>query len=240
MTSLPGMRPQDQPKFSTIARNSGACGYWILVRATNENSLQYIGRAGYVPKPKECKPKTADFTQHAGLVVCPILLPQAFNSVKLIKATKIWNQWANRDANAPKNVDSLGTLPAGFSVDAKLHSERYGCLRFGGNLIHGDYDLFDVVDPLNPTRWIALATSNGKLAEDMISELQIKVKGPLNALLGVDMIQHGVQAAFGTFEDERVLAFGPKGETLTFTSAAALEAFYKETFSERRTLNLGG
>lgn len=222
MRTLAGMRTEDQEKFSQTAVDFG---WWILVRATNPASLPYIGRSGYCPKPPTCKAKTAEAGAFAGLVVNPEVVRDAFpDAKKLSKARKIWTQFYVG-----------GKTPPGYSIDAA--GAHAGCVRFEQQLIHGDYDLFDVVNPRLPTHWIALATSNSTAAEDMISWHQMQVKPILNSRLGISMIQHGVQAAFGTFEDEWVLLFGPHGERECL-SKSDLEEFYRTHFSGRVTLDL--
>ena len=66
------MRPTDKRVFLDAARQ---LQLWILVRRTNPASLRYIGLPGYLPKPIDCKAKTADLNQGryrvAGLVVDP-------------------------------------------------------------------------------------------------------------------------------------------------------------------------
>ncbi len=56
MTCL-GMRGKDVQVFCMIAQKYNV---YILVRQTNEASLNYIGKPGYYPKPAAIKAKTAD------------------------------------------------------------------------------------------------------------------------------------------------------------------------------------
>lgn len=99
-----GMRGKDLQKFMQVARDFNVI---ILVRHTNPDSLKYIGKAGYYPKPALCKAKTADknppplttFVQGrkqtfqpeiAGLVVHPGFHPNAFEPRKVAKAASEW------------------------------------------------------------------------------------------------------------------------------------------------------
>lgn len=77
----------------------------ILVRRTNPASLAYVGRKGFIPKPVDCKPKTADFdvltpggliSGCAGLVVDPTLpgMDKAFREGKAAKAREEWAKFA--------------------------------------------------------------------------------------------------------------------------------------------------
>ena len=226
MSILPGIRPKDQEKFEQVART----GFWILVRGTNENSFRYIGEVGFVPKPLTCKAKTADAGEQAGLVISPKLRPEAFTNPA--KAKKYGNQMLS----SPGNQKSL---PEGYEVDSGKQPCYHGCLRYRGNLIHADYDLFDVVSPDAPRRLLALYSVNGEPASNMTTGIKAKVQIPLNKLLGVDMVQHGVHVAFGTFDDDDiVLAFGPKGERFVFRSTTELKKFYDDQFQGRTPLNL--
>ena len=99
-----GMRGKDVRAFCMIAQKYNV---YILVRQTNEESLQYIGKPGYYPKPAAIKAKTADinpppFTcqaggqrrtaQHriAGLVANPWFQPAVYAGAKLAKARDCW------------------------------------------------------------------------------------------------------------------------------------------------------
>jgi hypothetical protein len=82
-------------------------GVYILVRHTNDASLDYIGKSGYYPKPATIKAKTADIdpppyrhgagagsqtVQHhiAGLVPHPGFQPKVFAGSKMDKAFSCW------------------------------------------------------------------------------------------------------------------------------------------------------
>lgn len=232
MAILSGMRPGDQAKFLETAN---ALGWWIFVRSTNEYAFQYIGQPGYCPKPVTCKAKTADQTHRAGLVTCPHLVPDAFSKRRLPNAIKIWEDWthARFDMNRPE-----ANLPPGYSIDLERSTMYGGCVRYQGDRIHADYDLFDVVNPQHPTHHIALATVDGAPAQDMISWHQMQVKKIVNEKLGIKMVQHGMQTSFGEFEEEAVLGFGPHGETELFHTRNELKAFYRRNFEGREALGL--
>ena len=91
-----GVRGKDLRAFMLVARELKLI---ILIRQTNENSLEYVGREGFYPKPAQVKAKTADrntgtshvMPKHAilrgnykvgGLVVVPALQPSAFRRDK--------------------------------------------------------------------------------------------------------------------------------------------------------------
>jgi hypothetical protein len=99
-----GMRGKDLQKFLMVARDQRVI---LLVRHTNSDSLQYVGREGYYPKPALVKAKTADIDPKstarsvngrmveqayriAGLVVHPGFHPGAFKASKVQKARDCW------------------------------------------------------------------------------------------------------------------------------------------------------
>ena len=122
------MRKQDIRIFQRYSIDRGV---FILVRRTNIYSVPYIGKQGFVPKPLECKPKTAksnaDFVKNGvrirsecrGLVVNPrILNHYAFggDKYKWVMARKTWDKyWGNE-------------IPAGFAVQMDEKSKYYGCV----------------------------------------------------------------------------------------------------------------
>lgn len=99
-----GMRGKDLQKFLMVARDMNVT---ILVRHTNDDSLQYVQRDGYYPKPAVVKAKTADMNpaavtrlvngrkqvkryQVAGLVVHPGFQPTCYRGAKIDKALDCW------------------------------------------------------------------------------------------------------------------------------------------------------
>jgi hypothetical protein len=99
-----GMRGKDLQKFLMVARQHNVI---LLVRHTNEDSLGYIGQAGFYPKPAAVKAKTADVNpppttrlvngvksrtnyQVAGLVVHPGFQPGCYRGSKIAKAQDAW------------------------------------------------------------------------------------------------------------------------------------------------------
>lgn len=116
------IRPNDVRAFRDAAM---AFKVHILVRRTNPASLQYIGRKGYIPKPVDCKPKTADFdvllpggliSKCAGLVVDPTMpgLEKAFREGKAAKARDEWSKFSKE----------LGIGDAKFAAPPALYSGK--------------------------------------------------------------------------------------------------------------------
>jgi hypothetical protein len=217
------MRPQDKPVFLEAARKFHS---WILVRRTNVASLRYIGLPGYVPKRIDCKAKTADVEvppyQLSGLVVDPNLQQRAFNPSRLLTAKKCWD--------AMKNL--LGTT---YQVDMDTKSKHYGCLKLQGSYIHGDYDLYDIVDISQPHRNLAAVESLLGQPHRRGYNL-IPVQDFINRKIGVEMIQHGGEAQFADHSAQSIDAFGPNGEDVTILNELSVRAWYKTKFMGRQTL----
>lgn len=100
-----GMRAKDLRFFMMAARQHNVI---ILVRHTNDDSLKYVGKAGFYPKPAVVKAKTADINPPpvtrlvnglrkpvsysvAGLVVHPGFQPKAYVGAKAAKAMDCWH-----------------------------------------------------------------------------------------------------------------------------------------------------
>jgi len=211
------MRPFDIRIFSRYSLDRGV---FVLVRRTNIYSVPYIGRSGFVPKPLECKPKTAKSNASfvnkegkqiksncAGLVVNPYLLGKyAFQSpgnnglYGMVMAKRVWSKY-------------WGTvIPSGFSVQMDESSGYYGCvMRNGRDYIHGDYDLYALIhkDTMSerhsqPGEFEGVAHKHSKEWEDF--------EYFANYHMGVKMIQHGSQEHFCEHSDEDVDIFAPFGE----------------------------
>ena len=113
-----GMRGKDVRIFCMMAQKYNV---YILVRQTNQESLNYIGKQGYYPKPAAIKAKTADIdppllsypvngqyrtVQHkiAGLVPHPWFQPDVFLGEKLAKAKAWWLETFDIAASPGCNV----------------------------------------------------------------------------------------------------------------------------------------
>ena len=260
-----GMSSGHRKIFFQVAR---ALKVWILVRATNPESLKFIGSdyPDIVPKPLQCKPKTAECGPHAGLVVCPHLLANAFSPARLDKAINTWDSWARNwltermkaslnskpDPTQPidfmkrlyPGISTIG-LPTGFGIVEDQRHMRYGCLVLlnGGrvNYIHGDYDLYDVVDPANPLDIERFFRSvNG--SQSAYGRKTGEVQRLLNQQLGADMVQHGEDLGwYGSHSDDMILAFSPdtpgdSGLVIIHSfgqGTRSIERIFKEVFSGR-------
>lgn len=103
---------------------------WVLVRWTNPDSLEYVGRQTvkntYIPKPIDCKPKTADRDapgrEHKGLVVDPVTVPEAISPSRRNKALSSWESFLGAQGahDAPSRVyrgaTSMGIVHASLTT----------------------------------------------------------------------------------------------------------------------------
>jgi hypothetical protein len=219
------MRPQDKQVFLAAARHFHS---WILVRRTNPASLAYVGLAGFTPKRIDCKAKTADLDippyKLAGLVVDPNVHPRAFRSGKAEKAKKYWLEMK----------PLIGTI---YTVDMDLRSKHYGCLKLQGSYVHGDYDLYDIIDINQPQRNLAAV-------ETMLGQPHrrganvLRVQEFINSRIGTAMIQHGGEAQYADHSEQAIDAFGPNGEDVTILNEFSVRAWYADRFLGRRTLGV--
>ncbi len=216
------MRHADKMIFLEAARVFHS---WILVRRTNVESLKYISRAGYMPKRIDCKAKTADFDsgryQLAGLVVDPAIHPKAFKAGKLQKALEAWK--------------AMQFSSSGYTVDRNAQSKHYGCVQFSGKYIHGDYDLYDIIDVTQPQRNLAVVeTLLGQPHRRGANVL--RVQEFVNSRIGSPMVQHGGEAQYADHSEQSIDAFGPAGEDVTILNEYSVRAWYAERFGGRKTL----
>jgi hypothetical protein len=219
------MRPQDKAVFAAAAASPGIKS-WILVRRTNPKSLKYIGLAGFTPKRIDCKAKTADQGALAGLVVSPEVRPDAFSDDKLEKVLGTWRDFRDGVLDKPHSE---------YSVDTNGNSEYYGCVMLNYSRIHGDYDLYDVIDPLQAQRNLAAV-------ETLLG--QAHRRGPkfyavqqfINSRIGVPMVQHGGEAQYTDHSEQAVDAFGPDHEQCTILNEFSVRGWYRTRFHGRRTL----
>lgn len=190
---LPTFRQEDQIIFGTVAQLEKV---WILVRETNPISLRdFAGKMGYSPKPFTCQAKTADLNpsrpgpyQVAGLVVSidawGAAAEELFGRQKIEKAQKAWESFSKV---LRENHD--------YDVDMDRKSKHFGCVRYKGEYLYSDYDLFDVVIENQEHRSLtALERMNGK--EHRRGARFYRIQSMINTRLGFDMIQHAYDAHY--------------------------------------------
>jgi hypothetical protein len=223
------MRPQDRAVFSQAARNFQL---WILVRRTNPESLKYIGLSGYVPKPIECKAKTADKDSKrgrlAGLVADPTRCPEAFSAAKLGKALQIWNG----EFSQHTQVEKPGSR---WAVVTDQSARHYGAVTCNGDFIYGDYDLYDIIDPDQAPRNLAAVEALGSQPH-MRGPNFYKVQQFVNVRIGAPVVQHGGEMQYTDHSDQSIDAFGPAGEECTILNQFSVRGWYQERFGGRRPI----
>lgn len=265
-TPIGGICRSHQEIFFRVAQ---ANKVWILVRATNKSSLKYIGPKypNVIPKPQSCKAKTADCGPLAGLVACPELVPAAYSSDRLEEAESTWKEWApewlpvrlekaflthySEMRQRPELVEDgyeTAGMPIHYAVINDPDSPWYGCvvnLRDGSpKMMHGDYDLYDVIDPNSPNRRMRHEQQfNGSIS--YYGPLTVKVRDDLNRLMSdgqvsTAMIQHGEQLAYGGHKEDMIFAFSPNpGDALIVIYPFAfglksVHSLYEKIFNNRR------
>jgi hypothetical protein len=243
------MRWRDGVIFRDVAKTHGV---WVLVRRSNNRSLRYIGRTGYMPKRIDCKAKTAilDVTgrELAGLVVVPPIHVEAFTRPKRAKAMQCWQRFL-MDHGVPSSrkakpieqgleeAKSLNDKRGPYTVDLDERSRHYGCLMFQGRWIHGDYDLKDIIPVGQERRNIALVEElHGQ--PNMRGPKLAMVQDYVNLRIGVPMVQHGAEAQYADHADERVDVFGPNGQEFTLKNARQTKLWYDKM--QRRVLAMAG
>lgn len=217
------MRSSDKQIFLAAAAKFQV---WILVRRTNRDSLKYIGLPGYIPKPIDCKAKTADVDippfKLAGLVVNPEVHPKAFKPGKEAKALAAWK--------------SMGPLAGSrFKTEFNPSSKHYGCLLLDGKYIHGDYDLKDIIDTAQAHRNLAAVETLSGMLHRRGAKFYA-VQQFVNQRIGSPMIQHGGEAQYADHSEEPIDAFGPNGEDVTLLNEFTVRSWYAERFGGRQTL----
>ncbi len=104
--------------------------------------------------------------------------------------------------------------------------------------IHGDYDLYAIVDAFNPKqRYVKQGRFAGN--EHSYGKLWQKVSTYLNQNFGVHMIQHGSQEHFCYHTDETIDMFTPFEDRdlwrVKVSGSQALSQLYEELFEGRTT-----
>lgn len=134
-----GMRGVDVKVFAKAAFHYS---HIIAVRSTNMKSLRHIGEPGYVPKPSDCKPKTADLDSYlyetgslvkcSGLVIDPTVFGDAaFNKPeKARKAKKVWTDFlrCQTENERQRKIFRRRAAKGFFAVDTDRMSKHYGCV----------------------------------------------------------------------------------------------------------------
>ena len=230
---------------------------YILVRRGNEKSKQWIGRMNYMPKPLDCKAKTADTDfngkKYAGLVTDPERVPQAFTGLKKrMEADEAWPDFKKKlyffDPRDPQKNLSADKAQLHYTVQLDEKHEHYGCVmykpvfRAQAEYIHADYDLYAIV-PADDTRTNQLVRETGFGGADHSRSPHLynvqyffkaagEVKGMENPR--PPMIRHGEQETYKTELDDTLDVFWPNGITIsTLEGPGPIDDFYRNTLGGR-------
>ncbi|MDX2035603.1 MAG: hypothetical protein SFX72_03045 [Isosphaeraceae bacterium] len=228
---------------------AGELRLWILVRETNELSYRFIHRLDFVSKPIDIKAKTADHDaagrEIGGLVVDPTIeeYRDAFGPGKRAKAVALWNELL-----AERPDLSRGRSSGPYAIVSDPASPRFGCLTFNGMCIHGDFDLYDVVDPghsranLGLVRETVPVAGSAKTMIDVIPRGWHRVASIVNGRVGKTVIHHGGDYQWITKEksaghaEDSVEAYGPDREVVNLRGRHSIAAFYGNRFPGRKSL----
>ncbi|NNM74719.1 hypothetical protein [Enterovirga aerilata] len=252
-SALAGMRDEDAAVFAEAARWFEV---YILVRATNPHSLPYMSKEGYSAKRLDCKAKTADLDvilngrlyKTAGLVVDPNMVGfAAFKGGKHAKAVEEWGKFAPKVAAGIYGPDGRPTktfYPQGGQYGVQMDPDHihFGCVMFSsGSLItaatyiHGDYDLYAIVNVDNPLDTIFVTET--RLGEKHVRSKELfDVQNYVNRRFGRPMVLHGDQEKYSAHSDEEVYVFFPDERSPRVLSGKlAIERFYETTLGGRKT-----
>lgn len=169
---------------------------WIGLREPNPLADKWIGRAGYTPKGASCKAKTADNPAHrfGGLVVDPVLCPDAFTPASRRAATETWNH----------KFLMGGRLPAGYTRSES--GPETGLVKHNGAAIYADFDLMAINKSNSEGEFLPTSAAEQRQLFDGVANV-------LNQRLGAQLIQHGAEfmwdGGVGARAFEYVLWFGP-------------------------------
>jgi hypothetical protein len=225
-----GMREQDARIFFEAAKEFNV---WLVLRQTNRESLKYIGRSLYFPKPITCKAKTADCDPPqgagmpgvkyvtAGLVVDPTVHGNVFSGGKM--AAQILGLWKKFKS------EQLDIKGSDYSVDRDSRSTHFGCVKYKGKYLHSDYDLYDIIVVGHERANLAVVGERAGVPDFRPPRL-FALERFINGRIGSTMIQHGGQFQFSEHTNDTVEVFGPEGEA--FVGPAA--PWYAEHFPHRK------
>jgi len=207
---------------------------WVVVRRSNPESEPYIGKPGYVPKTNECKAKTADFAvdkfgkriRTAGLVVNPWIHPEAFAGNRLVSARREWDGFAARWLSPSRK----------YTVDEDRSHEHHGCAMLQGKYLYSDYDLFDIIDAVDPlvrkqirgrfNTQVNYHSTHFKAVMQFVNS-RIRRDGK-----PVWMIQHGegTYVMKGRLDGGGAEVFGPCGKSLAVNCHFDFDQWFKREF----------
>lgn len=262
MAHTPHLLPAHIAAFQRACRLHNVA---ILVRQTNAASLRWFDHPRTTPKMIDCKAKTADRPFHAngrtydvaGLVVDPTITgPEAFSPAKFQSAKAEWRGFA-QTMLAPPETDPKHTMVwhgrrfYQYFVETNPASPFYACvlhtpttLRAAGKAIHGDFDLYAIIDLDDPSANVRVAEefrmmdhkdapSIPHTRSPKFRDVQIAINGRM--ALNMPAVRHGAQETFKSqHTDEPVDVFFPDGTMMTLRNKQEIEQFYATRLKGRQ------
>jgi hypothetical protein len=198
-----GMLPVDDAIFEGIAHNKKL---YILVRDSNSAATQYMGKAGYQPKPEILKAKTRRTEPEIGVAAADPTDPKLLQSLAASSPSLTYDAYVKA---LSRQGFVVGPAPGYVIFSARSLNEKY----------YSDYDLHGVYDEKGQPAF--------KSAEfqQLMNE---RFKHPL--------IQHGPQDDWPKRESDEagpnkgpqppVTAYLPNGDTEYLQTIAEMKAFY--------------
>jgi hypothetical protein len=233
----------------------------ILIRRTNTASLQHIDKSYASPKRLDCKAKTADFNvtpkgcrlpedrrgNIAGLVVDPGMVgDKAYTDGKYAKAMEAWRAFSGQlrqEMSTYEKQKQLTYVPGGglYFVERNREDPYFGCVKFSsgslitaGKCVHGDFDLYGIVDMDAPDQIVRVKET--RLGQTHArSPKFFDVQNYLNGRFGVTMVLHGSQETYASkHEDDDLDVFFPNGRVdYAGPKAKDIIEFYQREFPGR-------
>ncbi len=245
----PNMREAHIFAFQKTAKHFNV---FILLRETNRESMNHFNKGYAVPKPLDCKAKTADLTRVAGLVVDPRVTGyEVFKSTKQAEARECWGQFESQIKPQVATLEAqrkITYLVGGrYFVDLDPNSPYYGCVKItptglltAGKYIHGDYDLYGIVPAADPAKNVRVKET--RLDQDHTRSPEFfDVQHMLNRELGVAMVLHGAEETFKSkFSDDPIDIFHPDGTITHVQGKGELAGLYQSLFKGRKLFQEGG
>ncbi len=239
----------------------------ILVRRTNMASIQHIGKDYATPKRLDCKAKTADANvtpkgcripearrgNIAGLVADPAMVgPNAYTDGKYAKALEAWRSFSSQlrpEMSSYEKQKQLTYVPGGgqYFVERNPEDPYFGCVKFtpsslisAGKCIHGDFDLYGIVDMDMPDQIV-------RVQEERLGQVHARspkffdVQNFVNSRIGVPMVLHGSQETYASrHEKDDLDVFFPDGRVdYAGPTAEKIEEFYQTEFPGRTLFRKG-
>lgn len=179
---------------------------WIGVREPNPDSATWAAHPDVIPKPMECKAKTADHpdSEFKGLVMDPTKRADAFRPESVDGAVRTWTE---------KFLQN-GEVPPGFTVEE--NGDEMGLVRCNGAKIMADYDLMTICRSNERGEFVYTT-------REELEDLARRVENFINRILPKPMIQHGPEFLYmegvGARASEIILWFGPDHRMMTGPSS---------------------